>query len=280
MALEDLFHSVLDCFADFLRTCDTLLVSPRSNLGRYEADVAAMSLAMLSAKNGWAVHDLGTVSPTYYSACAGCARTAFELGAVASWLLVPDDPFEREGRWLGWLKANERFYAKLSSDLSSISPEVAEAMSRTAIHHSKWRSAIEAKLPHGKLTERPAIPEILMELGFPQLYIAYRGMSQVIHAEPDSTALVHKVKYEPKNPSTTESIFEAANQTHYFGYFTDESSWVIPIKMAAWGLMSALPRLLSRIEALDRNPDFLFEKQELLHRKLEVLESAGKNKCE
>src|ERR1035441_6447060 len=99
MPSEDIFHSVLTCFADFLRACDALLVCPRSNLGRYEADISAMSLAILSAKNAWAVHNLGTVSPTYYSACAGCARSAFELGAVASWLLVPNDPFEREGRW-------------------------------------------------------------------------------------------------------------------------------------------------------------------------------------
>jgi hypothetical protein len=99
-------------------------------------------------------------------------------------------------------------------------------------------------------------------------------MSQVIHAEPDSTTLVHKVKYEPKDPDTTEDIFEAVSQMHYFGYFTDESSWVVPIRMAVWGLMAATPRLLSRIEAVDRNPDLLFEKQEILHRKLEVLESA------
>jgi hypothetical protein len=278
MLLEDLFQSVLGCFADFLRTCDALLICRSSNLGRYEADVAAVSLLTLSAKNAWAVHELGTVSPTYYAACGGCARSAFELGAVASWLLVPHDPFEREGRWLGWVKANERFYGKLSNDLSPVSPKVAEAMSQTAIHQSKWRSAIEARLPRGKLTERPAMPDILAELGFPQLYVAYRAISQVIHAEPDSTMLVHKVKYEPKDPSRTEGIFEAASQMHYFGHFVDESDWVIPIRMAVWGLMAALPRLLSRIEALDGNPDLLFEKQELLHRKLDALELAGKNK--
>jgi hypothetical protein len=77
---------------------------------RHEADTAAMSLVILSAKNAWAIHELGMVSPTYYCACAGCARSAFELGAVASWLLVPDDPFEREGRWLGWLKEVVRIY--------------------------------------------------------------------------------------------------------------------------------------------------------------------------
>jgi hypothetical protein len=274
MLLEDLFHSVLGCFADFLRTCDALLVSPHSNLGRYEADVAAMSLAILSAKNAWAVHELGTLSPTYRSACAGCARSAFELGAVASWLLVPDDPFEREGRWLGWLKGNERFYRNLSNDLRSVSPEVAEQINQTAIRHFKWRSAIEARLPSRNLIEKPAMPHILAELGFLQLYSAYRVMSQVIHAEPDSTTLAHKVKYEPKDPDTTEDIFEAVSQMHYFGYFTDESSWVVPIRMAVWGLMAATPRLLSRIEAVDRNPDLLFEKQEILHRKLEVLESA------
>jgi hypothetical protein len=107
-------------------------------------------------------------------------------------------------------------------------------------------------------------------------HVAYRGISQVIHAEPDSTALVHKVEYEPKDPSTTDDIFEAVG-THYFGYFTDESSWETPIKMAVWGLMAALPRLLARIEALDRNPDLLFEKQEILHSKLEALKLAGKN---
>lgn len=175
------------------------------------------------------------------------------------------------------MKGNERFYRNLSNDLRSVSPEVAEQMSQTAIHHFKRRSAIEAKLPRGKVIEKPAMPHILAELGFPQLYSAYRGMSQVIHAEPDSTGLVHEVRYEPKDPSTTD-IVEAGSTMHYFGYFTDESSWAVPIKMAVWGLSVSVPRLLSRIEALDRSPDLLLEKQETLHRKLEVLELTRKNK--
>lgn len=271
MNTEDLFHAALARLADFLRTCDASLTPSRSNLGRYESDAAAMSLVILAASNAWAVHDLGITSPIRYPACAACARCAFEVGAVAAWLLVPDDPFQREGRWLGWFKANERFYTTLSNDLSPVSPELAEAMRQTAIHHSNWRRTLEAKLPRGEVTEKPAMPIILKELGFLQLYPAYREISQVVHGEPQATSLVHKVEYTAKDSSSTDAIFEAVGQRHFWGSFASESDWALAIRMASWSLMISLPKLLSRIKAFDCDSDPLFQQQAALHQALERL---------
>jgi hypothetical protein len=173
-----------------------------------------MSLVRLCGSNAWGVHDLGVVGTDRYPAAAACARSAFEVGAIAAWFLVPDDPFERESRWLGWFKSNERFYTNISNDLRSLSPEVAESFKQTATQYSKWRTGIEARLPGGKVTEKPAIPNILKELGFLHLYGTYRALSQVTHAEPDATRLVHKVEYIPKDPSSKEVIFDAVSQTH------------------------------------------------------------------
>jgi hypothetical protein len=193
------------------------------------------------------------------------------MGAVAAWLLFPEDPFEREGRWLGWFKSNERFYTNLSNDLHSTSEEIAASLKRTALHHSRWRTAIEAKLPRGKVVEKPSMPKILKELGFLNLYMTYRVLSQVLHAEPDALRLVHKAEYIPKDGSTTDEIFEQSGQEHFWGCFSDESDWDIPIRMATWGLMVSLPALLSRIEAFSSDADSLFEKQGALHQALDRL---------
>src|SRR5262249_5419929 len=237
MDSQELFHEALSCLADFLRASDVLVMPSHSNLGKYEADLAAMSLVRLCGSNAWGVHDLGAIGMARYPAAAACARCAFEIGAVAAWLLIPDDPFEREGRWLGWFKSNERFYANISNDLRPLSPELADSFKKTSTHYSKWRTSIEAKLPGGKVIEKPAIPNILRELDFLSLYATYRGLSQVTHAEPGAMGLVHKVEYVPRNQSTKELIFEAVGQTHFWGSFIDESHWAIPIHMAAWGLM-------------------------------------------
>jgi hypothetical protein len=184
-------------------------------------------------------------------------------------LLVPDDPFEREGRWIGWYKANERFHRKIADNLGLISPQLAEPLKQAAEHHSKWRTSIAARLPHGKVTEKPSMPNILKELDFLHLYLCYRGLSQVVHAEPDATRLVHKVEHVPEDQSKNEAIFESIGQTQFWGCFIDESDWEIPIRMAAWGLMVSVPRLLVRIGASDPDVGPLFEKQLVLHAALE-----------
>ena len=274
-AREDLFHQALERFADLLRAGETQLESACLEVGRYEADTAAASLIILVTSNAWAVHDLGVISPTRYPAAASCARCAFEVGAVAAWLLSPDDPFEREGRWLGWFEANERFYTNLSRDLTTISDDLAAAMQRTATHYCDWRTQIEARLPRGRAAKKPSLPVILKELGFSKLYMAYRGISQVVHAEPDAIQLVHKVEYVRKDPSSADDIFDSAGQTNCFGLFVNESSWDIAIRMASWGLMASLPKLLLRTDGMDASMNLLFENQRALHTALEKLSTSG-----
>jgi hypothetical protein len=206
-----------------------------------------VSLILLAITNAHALHDLGKISHARYTAAAACARSAFEIGAVAAWLQVPDDPFEREGRWLGWLKANERFYSKLAVDLVPISSELVEAMKNTAAHYLKWMSAIEAKLPHGKIIEKPALANILTELGSSHLYMTYRGVSQIVHGEPDGTRTVYRVDYVFKDPKAKDEIAETVGQRSSWGFFTTESEWDILLKMATWGVMASLSRLVSRV---------------------------------
>jgi hypothetical protein len=168
---------------------------------------------LLAITNGRAVHDLGTIGVTRYTASAACARSAFEVGAVAAWLQVPHDPFEREGRWLGWFKANERFYSKLAVDLEPVASELARAMKEIATRHVKWRTAIEAKLPHAKMTEKPPLPNILGELRSLHLYRLYRTVSQIVHGEPDASRWVHRIDYAFRDPEDTNDIAETVGQT-------------------------------------------------------------------
>src|SRR4051812_47997804 len=164
--MEGALGKALDHFKDCLNACIPTLAPSNSSLGRYEADVTAMCLARLALRYAFAVHELAIQDVDNYAPAAACARSGFETGAIAAWLMVPDNPFEREGRWIGYFKSHERFHRKLAEDFSKFAPESAALMIQAAEQHTAWRSGIERQLPAGvKVVIKPSMPEILNELG-------------------------------------------------------------------------------------------------------------------
>jgi hypothetical protein len=268
-------NQTLSHFYDLLDSCAPLLEPFESILGRYEADTTAMCLTRLVVRHASAVHDLCERGIENYASAAACARCAFETGATAAWLTIPEDPFDREGRWVGYFKSHERFYRKLAADFNPFAPEIAAELQRTADHHAAWKSAIENKLPStAKVVVKPALPEILRELGFLKLYVAYRGISQVVHAEPESIDLIRRVEYIPADPDEAGDIFRTAGQLTRFGNFVNDKMWAVLIRMSTWGIMISLPRLLTRVEA-NCETDSLFSIQRELYVQLDRLEGTA-----
>ncbi|HWR35590.1 MAG TPA: hypothetical protein VN622_06945 [Clostridia bacterium] len=191
--------------------------------------------------------------------------------------MFPDDPFDREGRWLGWYKDNERFYSQLARDLKSKSAADAENARRAAERYAAWRTAIEAKLPRGTVTPKPNLPEILTELGHLQLYAFYRGVSQVAHAEPDALECVRRTEYDVVNhPGHVGPVLPVKGQTIHFGSFVEESDWTIPLRMAAWGVLISAPMVLARLGATAEAVNRLFEEQDRLHPAIDLLQRSLK----
>lgn len=220
-----------------------------STLGRYEADSAALALTYLVVSYARSLSALAHAAVRHYPAAAVIARTSLETAATVGWLMVPTDPFKREGRWLGYYKAHERAYRKIADGVQAISPGLAEDLRTSASRFEAWRTAILKKLPRGGVTDRPSLPDMLRELGHGDLYLVYRSLSQVVHAEPDALRLTRDVTHERADPSGVEPIFEASSQTLAFGSFWTGSSWAAPLRAICWSLVMSSVSVLTRMEA-------------------------------
>jgi hypothetical protein len=220
-------------------------VVPR--LGRYEADVTASALTLLAIRHAEGVAMCAFLGYQGAIPAAAAARASFEIALTAIWLQVPEDPFAREGRWLGYYKAVVRYYRNLASDLRDIIPDAAADYERIANQSELWRSSIESALPAGYNVVAPAaVPSKLEEIGAMQLYPVYRHASQIVHGEPAALDLVHRSEYDRDDPTSTDPVFRVASRTAMYGDFTRQQDLDGPLRMASYGVTRATVFLATR----------------------------------
>ncbi len=176
---------VLDeAVGDFLRARDTVL----GGIGRYEADREAMLLTNLIVRHIEAAillarHDL-VLFPT---ACV-VSRSAIETSARAIWLLTPDDPFERECRWLAHFASEIEAYER-----SNRMVKIARFDTRLK-QLMEFHARVKAALPDGyEVPKRvPNFRRMLEEIGRPEAYLMYIQLSQYSHGAHMATGTYRK----------------------------------------------------------------------------------------
>lgn len=190
----------------------------------FEVDCAVPALiehAILQAK---AAGELARLNVAYSPAAASCARSAMEVGALAAWLSKPNEPHDREGRWLGYFKSLEEFSRRMANELKNLDPNVPRQLDETIAKYMKGMCAPR----FGKtitLVPRPSMKAMLADLGYEHLYPAYREVCEVIHGGPD-TINRHRVFHRSRE---LPMGFE-------FGVFPDEMDWQIAFRIASWGV--------------------------------------------
>ena len=203
-------------------------------LGRFEYSVTATALAMLAVRHAEGAATCSQLGPSGYSPMASCARAAFETGVLSVWLLNAPTDFEREGRWLGYYKANSRYWRNLAKDFEQLVPEIAHEWRGRADIIDQWRERIEEKLPSGQVVDRPSFAAILSELGLAPYYSAYRDASQIVHGEPPSLELVARSEYTPDAGEEGKSLFRASSRRLSFGDFVTGEMWANQVMMASF----------------------------------------------
>lgn len=231
------FHEALDYLSKGIQLFLDARPTPEvADIGTYESDKSTYALAFLVLMHVDGVIDLGRESPQHLAPAAACARAAFETASNLAWIAQPGEPFEREGRWLGWYVADARFWENLSRDLAGRAPAVAAEAGRTAAAKAKWATAIGTKLREEKGFEQVSFPKLedrLASFGHESLYITYRYASQIVHGMPDATKLV---------------MTERSTGLCY-GVEFDASSWATILRMSWWSLHISLPLALVRVGA-------------------------------
>ena len=163
-----------------------------------------------------------------------------------------------------------RFHEKVAGDLAEKAPSVAVSLKRTALHYSIWRHAIEHHLPRGEIQVRPALSEVLVALGYPELYVSYRTLPQVLHGEPDALRFSRVVEYQKADPADESDFFRVSGQTTYFGRFATLADWALAFRVVTFGVMVSAPAVLARLAVSPSLLSRLFGWQEAMYRTLDA----------
>ncbi|MCM1950376.1 DUF5677 domain-containing protein [Streptomyces sp. G2] len=217
------------CIAGFLQTRNT------AKFGHWEAPTEARALSNLMIRNLEAFLLMARTDEVLAGPAWTCARSVFEHAVRIIWLLYPDDPFDRECRWLGFLADTERSHKLVAEAMQN------DPASPDGSHHRQradamriFREGVTAKLPAGYTPQRPpSFEQMLRSIDSAQMYRFYREGSQFVHGSMWGTSLYRK------NLGTDAE----------FGDFAHTIHWLLPLRLCWFSLRNAGQILLDRLQA-------------------------------
>jgi hypothetical protein len=222
----------VDELAQRVRSLDIVF---RPLLGRWEADVEAFHLLLLAAVHACSCARLAIVSPSFLPTAYVTARACMESGARALWLVHPEEPFEREARWLGHLETDASARERLAKALTD--PPVQNLLEETSRRIREFAAAVAARLPEGTPAAKivPKLRPMLEAMGHPEKYLVYIQMSQATHGTHFATGAFRRHLGAFKE----------------YGEFITADDWALPLSTCWWFLAMPLLRLGNRY-AVDR----------------------------
>lgn len=197
--------------ATFLERTVTRFLGARKTagpMGRYEHHDASHSLLVLIARHVEAIVELARRDVVFLPAAMTLARAAFETSVRALWMLDPDDPLERDARYLALLREEEDFLTHISDDEVSIN------------HVRQVREFIEgvsALLPHDVAVPagRQRLLQMLRDIEAEDLYLHYRHLSQYAHGT------FFAIRHYQRHLGTLKE----------FGEWIEEPMWSLPLSV-------------------------------------------------
>ena len=209
---------------------------PVQDVGTYEADVVAYGLASLICRSAEAVAVLAREDLRLLPTAIGSARTSYEAAIRLQWLFAPDDPFEREARWIAFEEEREDRLRRTSSIFRQMGDETASSAESVGATRAKaHRDAIAALLVEKGYSPVPELPNLramATSLGIVEKYLMYIVASQSPHGSIVGV----------------EELFVArdAQSRAILGDRVKPSDWGNPFLMCWYALHSGGSRLLSR----------------------------------
>jgi hypothetical protein len=84
-------------------------------IGKWESDVESVNLMMLICRDLESVTLLARKNINLLPSAMILTRSIFEKAVKVMWIIQPDDPYEREIRWLAQLKTEEDHFSRLAT---------------------------------------------------------------------------------------------------------------------------------------------------------------------
>lgn len=221
-------------------------------LGRYESEIESINLMNLIIRNVEGVSLLAQNDLVLFPAAMTLARTAFETAIRLLWIIAPDEPFQREVRWLAHLKGEENFYERFAKRISELGVSNFEIL-KTRQQISNFREGVENLLPENypPLNQIPDLAAMMKSLKKDEKYLAYIVLSQFAHGCHNATGLFRKNLGNKKE----------------FGEFIKPDDWRFPLSICWFSLHSAGCQILNKLGGNSEkflNEDFAIKVQKVI----------------
>jgi hypothetical protein len=162
-------------------------------LGKFESDVESLLLFNLVVRDIEAILALARTDLVLLPSAYVLARAVFEIALKAAWIVQPDDPFDREVRWLAHLAEEERLHKAVSE---SVAKSGGNPVMFKQLHAEirNFRTGVARALPAGysELPGNPGVEGMLENLAQKQMYFLYRILAQYVHGGHASTGLYRR----------------------------------------------------------------------------------------
>lgn len=222
--------------------CDALieaylagLNSKPGSIGRYESEVEFHALMKLMLRHFEALTVLAREDLVLAPSANLIARTVFETSVRARWMFVPLDPYEREVRWILFLRSGTA-HAKKLADSEHLPKSLATAYEERKRSYAGFDTALcelLTKMDYPIPKQAPNVWEMLKELKEPYLYNFYVLLSAYAHSNFEAASLFKRGLGGAKK----------------IGEFTSVDDWVLPFEVAWKSYFLAARDFLAQIEA-------------------------------
>lgn len=213
---------------------DGLTPKPGS-IGRYESEVEFFTLMKLMLRHLESLTVLAREDLVLAPSAQLIARTIFETSVRARWMFVPIDPYEREVRWVLFLRSGTTHARKLAESQHTPESLAAAYESRRSSYAGFDKDICEllVKMDYSIPKQAPNMWEMLKELKEPYLYNFYVLLSAYAHSNFEAASL-----YKLGLGGAKE-----------IGEFTSVDDWVLPFDVAWKSFFLAARDFLAQIEA-------------------------------
>jgi len=205
-----------------------------------------MKLLNLVVRDVEAITELARLDLVLVPAANVLARAVFEIAVKAAWMVTPDDPFDREVRWLAHLEEEERMHDRIAGKVTRLGGNPAN-LEKDRDTIKRFRKDVERVLPAGysPLPGNPSVEQMLEDIGQKQVYSFYTLLCAYVHGGHASTSLYRR------NLGTFRED----------GEFIEPGSWHLALWMSWKNFQVICPYVLERLGATGH--DYISDAQEI-----------------
>ncbi len=204
-------------------------------IGRFESNVEAYTLLKLMTRHAEALVEIARNDLVLIPAAMVLARACFEASVRTRWMLRPEDPFEREVRWLLHLRTARDHCRKLEQN-PHVPSNLQQEYGARGTSYEDFKAEVERLLSEDGYPTPARIPsawDMVKDIGQPSLYVFYVLLSAYTHSNFEAGSLYRK------NLGCGKEL----------GEFIGPADWRLPFEVVWRSFFTTAREFLLRIEA-------------------------------